>query len=175
MRDLRLWQERLERLVDPGGQPWTRRWTSTKQPARYVVTAELPGLTREQDRAGRPGQPAHHPRRASWIGGTTRATRHYHQVERGHGGSADVRIRIEDRQGRRFGRPDQRRPDDHAAEGRTPARAEDRGSMMARRIAVSTFFMSIAFFAGLGGDRTDEERRARAPRRRVRRRLRPRA
>lgn len=85
LRDLRAWQQRLERLA-------AAQHTSAWMPAvdvyetadRYVVTAELPGLTREQVdvsleenrltiRGARPasvGEPHSH---------------RYHQVERGHG------------------------------------------------------------------------------------------
>ena len=84
LRDLRAWQERLERLATQGGSAWDPPMDVWETPVRYVVTAELPGLTRDgielalQDnqltiRGLRP--PA----------GPETATRHYHQVERGHG------------------------------------------------------------------------------------------
>jgi HSP20 family protein len=84
LRDLRAWQERLERLATQGGGAWDPPMDVFETATRYVVTAEVPGLTREhvelavQDsrvtiRGERP--PA----------GPESPTRHYHQVERGHG------------------------------------------------------------------------------------------
>ena len=84
LRDLRAWQERLERLAAQHGSAWDPPMDVYETPARYVVTAELPGLTREQIelavqdnrltiRGVRPGA------------GPETPSRHYHQVERGHG------------------------------------------------------------------------------------------
>jgi len=84
LRDLRAWQERLERLAAQRGSAWDPPIDVYETPARYVVTAELPGLTREQIELAlqdnqltiRGDRPA---------AGPETATRHYHQVERGHG------------------------------------------------------------------------------------------
>jgi HSP20 family protein len=84
LRDLRAWQERLERLSAQGGSAWDPPMDVYETPARYVVTAEVPGLTREQIelalkdnhltlRGARP------------TAASETASRHYHQVERGHG------------------------------------------------------------------------------------------
>jgi HSP20 family protein len=84
LRDLRAWQERLERLAAQGGGAWDPPMDVFETATRYVVTAEVPGLSREhvelavQDsrltiRGERP--PA----------GPETPTRHYHQIERGHG------------------------------------------------------------------------------------------
>lgn len=84
LRDLRAWQERLERLAAQRGSAWDPPMDVYETPARYVVTAELPGLSREQIELAvqdnrltiRGVRPA---------AGAESATRHYHQVERGHG------------------------------------------------------------------------------------------
>ena len=81
-RDLRAWQERLERLSAHHTDTWTPAIDVYETADRYVVAAELPGLTRDQinlemasarltiqgERAGRPADGVR-----------------YHQVERGHG------------------------------------------------------------------------------------------
>lgn len=84
LRDLRAWQERLERLAAQRGSAWDPPIDVYETPARYVVTAELPGLARDQIELAvqdnrltiRGVRPA---------AGPETATRHYHQVERGHG------------------------------------------------------------------------------------------
>jgi HSP20 family protein len=47
-RDLRAWQERLERLSVPHAESWTPAVDIYETPERYVVSAELPGLRREE-------------------------------------------------------------------------------------------------------------------------------
>jgi len=47
MRDLRAWQERLERLSVSRTDSWTPPIDVYETDDRYVVAAELPGLTRE--------------------------------------------------------------------------------------------------------------------------------
>jgi HSP20 family protein len=88
LRDLRAWQERLERLSAHSADAWTPPIDVYETPDRYVVAAELPGLAREHielalesarltirgRRTGRPDQ-------ASDV-------LHFHQVERGHGAFA---------------------------------------------------------------------------------------
>jgi len=84
LRDLRAWQERLERLATHHGSAWAPPIDVYETDDRYVIAAELPGLSREQIdlavqdnrltiRGTRPG------------GVPENATRHYHQLERGHG------------------------------------------------------------------------------------------
>jgi HSP20 family protein len=84
LRDLRAWQERLERLAAQRGSAWDPPIDVYETASRYVVTAEVPGLAREQIELAvqdnrltiqgvRPG-----------AGHGTPAHR-YHQVERGHG------------------------------------------------------------------------------------------
>ena len=48
LRDLRAWQERLERLAAQHGQAWVPPIDVYETEDRYVVTAEVPGLDREQ-------------------------------------------------------------------------------------------------------------------------------
>jgi HSP20 family protein len=81
-RDLRAWQERLERLSSHHAESWTPPIDVYETPDRYVVAAELPGLVRDQielamadSRLTIKGQRIEH------AGENV----HYHQVERGHG------------------------------------------------------------------------------------------
>ena len=84
LRDLRAWQERLERLAAQRGSAWDPPMDVYETAARYVVTAEVPGLARDQVELAlqdnrltiRGVRPAAGPETAS---------RHYHQIERGHG------------------------------------------------------------------------------------------
>ena len=84
LRDLRAWQERLERLAAQRGSAWDPPMDVYETGARYVVTAEVPGLARDQVELAlqdnrltiRGVRPAAGPETAS---------RHYHQIERGHG------------------------------------------------------------------------------------------
>lgn len=84
LRDLRAWQERLERLAAQRGSAWDPPIDVYETASRYVVTAEVPGLARDQIdlavqdnrltiRGIRPGD------------GPETPARRYHQVERGHG------------------------------------------------------------------------------------------
>ncbi len=84
LRDLRAWQERLERLATQHGSAWDPPMDVYETAARYVVTAEVPGLSRDQIEL------AVQDNRLTIRGvrptaGPETATRHYHQVERGHG------------------------------------------------------------------------------------------
>jgi HSP20 family protein len=83
LRDLRAWQERLERLATQHTTSWAPPIDIYETVDKYVITAEVPGLAREQIdvaiedkritlRGARPGA----------AGGPNR---HYHQVERGYG------------------------------------------------------------------------------------------
>ena len=88
MRDLRVWQERLERLSTHHPDSWTPPIDVYETDDRYVVAAELPGLVRQDielaledarltirgHRADRPSERNH--------------VLHFHQVERGHGAFA---------------------------------------------------------------------------------------
>jgi HSP20 family protein len=81
-RDLRAWQERLERLSAHHADSWSPAIDVYETTDSYVVAAELPGLSREQielamadSRLTIRGQRVE--RAAETI--------HYHQIERGHG------------------------------------------------------------------------------------------
>ena len=85
LRDLRAWQERLERMSVHHADSWTPPIDVYETEDRYVVSAELPGLAREQIdlaledarltiRGERQGHGADAPEIV-----------HFHQVERGHG------------------------------------------------------------------------------------------
>ena len=85
LRDLRAWQERLERLAAQQGTAWAPPIDVYETEDRYVVTAEVPGVSREaidvavQDnhlrlRGSRAAEPA-----------GDRGPQQFHQVERGHG------------------------------------------------------------------------------------------
>ena len=88
LRELRAWQERLERLSAHNADAWTPPIDVYETDDHYVVSAELPGLHRDQidlavedarltirgRRSGRPPQAAE--------------VLHFHQVERGYGAFA---------------------------------------------------------------------------------------
>ena len=81
-RDLRAWQERLERLSSHHPDSWTPAIDVFETPDRYVVAAELPGLTRDQiELAMADSQLTIRGQRSE----APRDDAHYHQVERGHG------------------------------------------------------------------------------------------
>jgi len=84
LRDLRAWQERLERLAAQHGTAWAPPMDVYETEDRYVITAEVPGVSRDQIeiavqdnrlrvRGARPAEPM------------DQGTPHFHQVERGHG------------------------------------------------------------------------------------------
>ena len=82
--DLRAWQQRLERLSRHQSDSWAPPIDVYETGDAYVVTAELPGLTRDQvnlaiEEARLTIQGTREARPASG------AAVHYHQVERGHG------------------------------------------------------------------------------------------
>jgi HSP20 family protein len=83
-RDLRAWQERIERLSAHHADSWTPPIDVYETADRYVIAAELPGLTREQvdlaledSRLTIRGQRADRAPAGEVV--------HFHQVERGHG------------------------------------------------------------------------------------------
>lgn len=87
LRDLRAWQERLERLAHPQPEPWTPSIDVYETPETYVITIEVPGLAREQiELAVEDTQLTVRGRRleAAQSGEPV----HYHLIERGHGAFA---------------------------------------------------------------------------------------
>ncbi len=85
LRDLRAWQERLERLTAPHADSWAPPIDVYEAPDRYVISAEVPGLAREEidlaieeTRITLRGQRLE---RAAAGGDVV----HYHQIERGYG------------------------------------------------------------------------------------------
>ena len=84
LRDLRAWQERLERLAAQHGTAWAPPIDVYETEDRYVVAAEVPGVTRDAiDLAVRDNRLTIRGRRAGEQAETT--AQHFHQVERGHG------------------------------------------------------------------------------------------
>jgi HSP20 family protein len=88
MRDLRVWQERLERLSAHHPDSWTPPIDVYETEDRYVIAAEVPGLARqdvdlalEDTRLTIRGQRVDRPATAPDVV-------HFHQVERGHGSFA---------------------------------------------------------------------------------------
>jgi HSP20 family protein len=83
--DLRAWHERLERLARHQADAWTPPIDVYETGDAYVVTAEVPGLSRDQvDLAVEESRLTLQGRREARPGAG--ATVHYHQVERGYGG-----------------------------------------------------------------------------------------
>lgn len=81
LRDLRAWQERL---AAQRGYTWDPPIDVYETTSRYVVMAEVPGLSREQiELAVQDNRLTIRGARAAADPET--AGRHYHQVERGHG------------------------------------------------------------------------------------------
>ena len=88
MRDLRAWQERLERLSAHHPDSWTPPIDVYETDDRYVIAAELPGLPRDQIELAL--EDARLTIRGQRIDRTASSgdVIHFHQVERGHGAFA---------------------------------------------------------------------------------------
>jgi HSP20 family protein len=85
-RDLRSWQERLERLAGHPAEGWAPPIDVYETADRYVIAAELPGLERGQiELAMEDARLTIRGRRVEGPGGPDV---HYHQIERGHGAFA---------------------------------------------------------------------------------------
>jgi HSP20 family protein len=83
LRDFRAWQERLEQLSSQHTTSWAPPIDIYETGDRYVITAEVPGLTREQiDVAIEDNRIT---LRGARPGAGKGSSRHYHQVERGYG------------------------------------------------------------------------------------------
>jgi HSP20 family protein len=85
LRDLRGWQERLERLSSHHPDAWAPPIDVYETEDRFVVAAEVPGIARDQIdlvledtrltiRGRRPDRPT-----------SSGEILHFHQIERGHG------------------------------------------------------------------------------------------
>ena len=84
LRDLRAWQERLERLAHPQQEPWTPPIDVYETPSAYVVSIEVPGVPREQvDLSVEDSRLTVRGRRPESRARDEAA--HYHLVERGYG------------------------------------------------------------------------------------------
>jgi HSP20 family protein len=83
--DLRAWQERLDRLTSRQPDTWSPPIDVYETADRYVITAELPGLDRDQIELAledtRLTLRGRRPDRVPASGDVV----HYHQIERGHG------------------------------------------------------------------------------------------
>lgn len=81
VRDLLAIQLKMERLPAPTPQGWVPAADLCETADAYIVTAELPGVPRNQIRIDvHDGQLTLHGRRDARV-----ACEQYHQVERGHG------------------------------------------------------------------------------------------
>jgi len=88
MRDLQVWQERLERLSAHHPDSWTPPIDVYETDDRYVIAAELPGLAREQIELAL--ENSRLTIRGQRIDRTASSgdVIHFHQVERGYGAFA---------------------------------------------------------------------------------------
>jgi HSP20 family protein len=88
MRDLRVWQERLERLSAHHPDSWTPPIDVYETTDRYVIAAELPGLARDHIELAL--EDTRLTIRGQRIDRTVSSgdVMHFHQVERGHGAFA---------------------------------------------------------------------------------------
>ena len=88
LRDLRAWQDRLERLAHHHAESWAPPIDVYETPAAYVISVEVPGVTRDQvELAVEDARLTIRGRRLDppeEKGDTV----HYHQIERGHGAFA---------------------------------------------------------------------------------------
>lgn len=84
LSDLRAWQARLERLTRHNAESWTPPIDVYETDATYIITAEVPGLSREAvDVAVEDSRVTIQGRREAQA--RTAEAVHFHQVERGHG------------------------------------------------------------------------------------------
>ena len=83
LRDLRAWQERLERLAAQHATAWAPPIDVYETDDRYVITAEVPGIARDQVELAL--QDNRLTIRGTRSSTPETAAHHYHQVERGHG------------------------------------------------------------------------------------------
>ena len=87
LRDMLAW-ERLGRLTPAPPESWTPAIDVYETPETYVVTAEVPGLSRgDVDLAVEDWRITIRGQRTDRVAGGEEVT-HFHQVERGHGAFA---------------------------------------------------------------------------------------
>lgn len=85
--DIRAWQDRLERLSSHSADAWAPAIDVYETAQAYVVTAEVPGISREQiDLAFDESRLTLRGQRVERRAADT--VIHYHQVERSHGSFA---------------------------------------------------------------------------------------
>jgi HSP20 family protein len=85
LRDLRAWQDRLERLAHPHQEPWAPPIDVYETPSAYVITVEVPGVPRDQvELAVEDTRLIIRGRRLEPQEGAVHPV-HYHQIERGYG------------------------------------------------------------------------------------------
>ena len=88
LRDLHVWQERLERLTDHRPDSWTPPIDVYETQDRYVVAAEVPGLSREHIELALEDSRLTIRGQRIDRNATGGDVVHFHQVERGHGAFA---------------------------------------------------------------------------------------
>ena len=88
MHDLRAWQDRLERLSLHHADAWTPPIDVYETPDRYVIAAELPGLTRDEIELALEDSRLTIRGRRHERSSAGDDVLHFHQVERGHGAFA---------------------------------------------------------------------------------------
>lgn len=84
LADLRAWQARLERLSRHQTDSWAPAIDVYEIETAYIVTAELPGISRDEVELSVEGSRFTLQGRREARPGTA-GTVHFHQVERGHG------------------------------------------------------------------------------------------
>ena len=84
LSDLRAWQERLESLSRHRGESWAPPIDVYETDGSYVITAEVPGLTRDRVELAVVESRLTIEGTREVRSGAAGAV-HYHQVERGHG------------------------------------------------------------------------------------------
>jgi HSP20 family protein len=83
--EVQAWRDRLDRLANPRPEAWAPPIDVYETRDTYVVTAEVPGLTREQIQVELKNDRLTIRGRRSDRGPSSGDIIHYHQVERGHG------------------------------------------------------------------------------------------
>ena|SRR5688572_1917370 len=85
LRELRAWQERLERLAHPSPEPWAPPIDVYETPSGYVITVEVPGVSREDVELAVEDNRLRISGRRLEANRRTVDPARYHLVERGYG------------------------------------------------------------------------------------------